>query len=396
MPSIADASITLRANADKLRPGFERAERELEKHKREQTKKLGDIAQAGEKIGGAFARAGGVSSAFERLASDTNTFKASVDVAAQSVGNLVNSINLAKATGGSLMSGLGFGLAGLAVGAGGALLNTIVERLNRTESPETAARRTVLRRRADTLTAFAERERGAAGSLESRGEDSERVSLRAAERELERLRAAARIPVPGGTTSLAMGRGATMPMMDDPRLAPEIAEATAAVERHRRAVERIAEARRREREEVERIHDLDRMRRDRDLGRAARESLRSPMEAARDAAREELRALMLAESRTPGAVGADVLRRRADALAGGLGGDRPIGPAGLEAGSVEATRAINAFATGGREERGERLLEEVRDAIRADADRAAAALVASPIGSSITAIAEAARRLFGI
>lgn len=385
--TIATASIQLKANAEALEPGFQKANKLAEKAKKDLDKRLGTIGDIGEKLRGGIGQAQGFGDIFDRMASGSDKFAASVDLAEGAVGNLVNSMRMAKAMGQGVWSGIAGGLAGLAAGVGMSLLMS-----GRREDATPGER---------FLTSVGARGRGRLGGVESfvlspfggeTGAGRRATRIAGAFAEIGEAGGRARDAVREiGVEMTRLGRGAPdaerwAELMDlrrrrdagFARLTPaeRDAAAVAAWVRSGAELRRLEEdltalaakreaIRRRELALAERRAAADRRARDLEAdfatGAAARDSLLTD----RERALAELRSLVNLRARTPGAISEETIRGRADALARGLEPERPIGVQALEAGTSEAVRGIRAaMRESERRPEGERLLEEVRDEAR--------------------------------
>lgn len=380
--TIAKASIQLTANAESLKPGFMQAEREMDKFKKATSKRLGDVAEVGEKLTSGLARTSQLGDTFARLGTDADKFGAGIDAATQSMGNLVNSMRLAKATGGSMLGGLAAGITALGAAVGFSILGG----LSRPVGEDAAAREAPLGTRRSPIEMFGTG-RTVRGTIRAmfgldpdlgeatptrgpRPPDFAELSGRASERAGTMAR--------GFEDALAAMRGMSREELAFRAIERDLETIPEGTHEWAAATRELARAR-------AFVRDIDietRAAADMARGRAVAESVRTP----REAAMAELRDLAFLRMRAPDALAEADLRRRADALAAGLRErDRgPTGPEALEAGSVEAARAITD-AGRARDDRHADLLAEVRDAIRIEGERerarldAIAAALAEPI-----------------
>jgi hypothetical protein len=370
--TIADASIRLKANAEALKPGFDKAGKMQEKYAKDTERRLGRLGEAGARLQGTFGRLQATGDSFNRLSTDADKLRASIDHVENSVGGLANAMVLAKMSGMGMLAGIGMGIGGLVGGVVASVFSRppddataayLRRRAGRTLPSEsdigyaesspfrdtTGLRRSVaIERRIGAVGAAAE---SAAERFEeafgTRGMSAERAEIFRLERDRAGLEGMRRLPGVSDRAYRAM--------------ADDIDRAVAALRRLERAREDDETTARRT---VATLADYA-------TGRAVTGATRTP----REAAMAELRSLMALRARSPDAISEDTIRRRADALSRGLG-ESSTGPEGLEAGSVGAARAI-ASEGRSRETRGEELLTEVRDAIRAESVALTAAATAA-------------------
>lgn len=367
--TIGESNIQLTADAAGFAQDLSRAERSMGSFATTASRTLARVGEFGERFTSTIGRAEALGTAFARLGDDaTNKLAAGIDVAQASIGTLVSSMMIAKATGASLFSGFASGFAGLAVG-------TILSSLSR---PETAGSRfsatagvsrfgladigtlspTHMSRRARAASegeaiggvgADAEAAARRFGTMaDTIGLTSERIELLSLMRRRDELVAEHGRDITGSPVYAALSSA-----IEDARR--ELGRLTEARERDRRAAMDAAEA-----ERLRAEHSAA-FRADMDRGRAVTESLMSP----RERAVAELRELEYMRTRTPGSISEDAIRRRAEVLAGGLGATGPTGPAALGIGESATISTINAAiaAARGGGESAEDLLREVRDEI---------------------------------
>lgn len=449
--TIAKASIQLTANAEALKPGFDKATQQTEKFRKEVNRRLGGLAEGGEKVASAFGRMQSMGNAFNQIDAGANKLADTLDNVKNSIGGIVGNLQVARA------SGIGWGAA-LGMTAGGFAASALLSHFTREDRTpadrfltergmrgagsmsgiesfvmapfgfETAGGR---RRRRETTTIGSLGESGSAaaeGIRELRrewdalsGMTAERARLAEMERSLELIRTrtdlttdearALRLATAAlesyrvvlhATEAMRVGRGAR-----DLRESIAFGRETAGLSSEEVALRRLEDQFRRltrattewddalreltrAREAVVRLRMDRALAADFERGRAIRESVRTDEERARDELRE------LERLRVRGVLDPETFRRRVDAIGRSVDTpEAPIGVRALEAGTVEAITGIReAMREGSRVNRGETLLEEVRDETRRAAEHIRD--LAGRIGASLRDTLAPLLRVFGV